>query len=84
MQSLNILLLPNARVLQIVGRQIAFGIYELLKIFTAYNHIEEDRTLIFLILEYVGARIVSKNNNIGILFKLKKIILIKILLCNIM
>lgn len=69
MQSLNVLLLLNVDVLQIVGRQIAFGMYELLKMCAANIHTGDDWTLIFSILEYIGAGIsVSKNNNIGVLY----------------
>jgi brefeldin A-resistance guanine nucleotide exchange factor 1 len=49
-----------------VGRQIAFGMYELLKMCAANIHTREDWTLIFSILEYVGAGIaVSKTYNIS-------------------
>lgn len=73
MQSLNILLLLNTRALQVVGRQIAFGMYELLKMCAANIHTKNDWTLIFSILEYVGAGIVvPKNHNIGIFYELKK------------
>ncbi|XP_025416459.1 Golgi-specific brefeldin A-resistance guanine nucleotide exchange factor 1 isoform X2 [Sipha flava] len=66
LQSLNVLLLLNANTLQIVGRQIAFGMYELLKMCAANIHTREDWTLIFSILEYVGAGIaVSKTYNIN-------------------
>lgn len=66
MQSLNVLLLLNKDALQIVGRQIAFGMYELLKMCAANIHTRDDWTLIFSILEYVGAGIVvSKSNNTG-------------------
>ncbi|KAL4088566.1 hypothetical protein QTP88_023655 [Uroleucon formosanum] len=64
LQSLNVLLLLNKDALQIVGRQIAFGMYELLKMCAANIHTRDDWTLIFSILEYVGAGIVvSKSNN---------------------
>lgn len=89
MQSLNVLLLLNTDALQIVGRQIAFGMYELLKMCAANIHTRDDWTLIFSILEYVGAGIiVSKSNNIGmfqcfiyskILFPLHRILRIKII-----
>lgn len=62
----------DINVLQIVGRQIAFGMYELLKMCAANIHTRDDWTLIFSILEYIGAGIaVSKNRNIGTLFRLK-------------
>lgn len=70
MQSLNVILLLNTDALQVVGRQIAFGMYELLKMCAANIHTRDDWTLIFSILEYVGAGItLSKGNNLGILFK---------------
>lgn len=65
LQSLNVILLLNADALRVVGRQIAFGMYELLKMCAANIHTRDDWTLIFSILEYVGAGIVSKNHNIG-------------------
>lgn len=56
----------NENALQIVGRQIAFGMYELLKMCAANIHTRNDWILIFSILEYVGAGIpVSKPYNIG-------------------
>ncbi|VVC44252.1 Hypothetical protein CINCED_3A003322 [Cinara cedri] len=65
LQSLNVLLLLNADALLVVGRQIAFGMYELLKMCAANIHTRDDWTLIFSILEYVGAGItVSKGHNI--------------------
>lgn len=67
------LLLLDTNILQIVGRQIAFGMYELLKMCAANIHTRDDWTLILSILEYIGTGIVSKNYNIGILFLLKKI-----------
>jgi len=78
------LLLLDTNVLQIVGRQIAFGMYELLKMCAANIHTRDDWTLIFSILEYVGTGIpVSKRtNNIGMLFTLNncQLITIKIIL----
>lgn len=59
----------NSNALQKVGRQISFGMYELLKMCAANIHTKEDWTLIFCILEYVGAGIdVSKNHNIGMYY----------------
>lgn len=67
------ILLLNTDDLQIVGRQIAFGMYELLKMCAANIHTRDDWTLIFSILEYVGAGIVvSKSHNIGMFFCLYK------------
>lgn len=67
-----------------MGRQIAFGMFELLKMCAANIHTRDDWTLIFSILEYVGAGIaVSKPNNIGIYYiVLNKIKIFKILLTN--
>lgn len=66
LQSLNVILLLNTDALRVVGRQIAYGMYELLKMCAANIHTRDDWTLIFSILEYVGAGIVvSKNHNIG-------------------
>lgn len=68
LKSLNVLLLLNADALQIVGRQIAFGMYELLKMCAANIHTRDDWTLIFSILEYIGAGIsVSKDLTVGML-----------------
>lgn len=62
-----------------MGRQIAFGMYELLKMCAANIHTGDDWTLIFSILEYVGAGIVvSKPHNIGMYFT----VLNKIMLLN--
>lgn len=64
----------KADALQVVGRQIAFGMYELLKMCAANIHTRDDWTLIFSILEYVGAGIVvSKSHNIGIVKHVKPI-----------
>lgn len=72
MQSLNILLFLKIDVSQVVGRQIAFGMYELLKMCAANIHTSDDWTLIFSILEYVGAGIsVSESHNIGMLYAVK-------------
>lgn len=47
-----------------MGRQISFGMYELLKMCAANIHTKDDWILIFSILEYVGAGIiVAKNHN---------------------
>lgn len=61
------LLLLDVNSLQIVARQIAFGMYELLKMCAANIHTKDDWTLIFTILEYVGAGVVvtKENNNAG-------------------
>lgn len=57
--------------LQVTGRQIAFGMYELLKMCAANIHTRDDWTLIFSILEYVGAGIIPKQQNIGTVNVLK-------------
>jgi len=78
------LLLLDTNVLQVVGRQIAFGMYELLKMCAANIHTRDDWTLIFNILEYIGTGIPvsKKTDNIGMLFALNicQLITTKILL----
>ncbi|XP_050523551.1 Golgi-specific brefeldin A-resistance guanine nucleotide exchange factor 1 isoform X2 [Daktulosphaira vitifoliae] len=63
LQSLSMLLLLDTNSLQIVGKQIAFGMYELLKMCAANIHTKDDWGLIFTILEYVGAGVVISNNH---------------------
>ncbi|XP_050424848.1 Golgi-specific brefeldin A-resistance guanine nucleotide exchange factor 1 isoform X2 [Adelges cooleyi] len=63
LQSLSILLKLNTESLQIVGRQIAFGMYELLKMCAPNIHSKDDWALILTILEYVGAGVIPNNQH---------------------
>ncbi|XP_050527840.1 LOW QUALITY PROTEIN: Golgi-specific brefeldin A-resistance guanine nucleotide exchange factor 1-like [Daktulosphaira vitifoliae] len=64
LMSLSMLPLLDKNSLQIVGRQIAFGMYELLKMCAVNIHTEDDWALIFTILENVGAGVVISKNHI--------------------
>lgn len=67
LQSLRMLLLLRPTTLQRVSRQIAYGLYELLKTSAANIHTSPDWTIIFTLLECVGAgaappRLVGENS----------------------
>lgn len=55
LQSLRMLLLLKNNILQRISRQIAYGLYELLKTSAANIHTSTDWTIIFTLLECVGA-----------------------------
>ncbi|KAK6628289.1 hypothetical protein RUM43_002101 [Polyplax serrata] len=55
LQSLSMLLLLKTNILQRISRQIAYGLYELLKTSAANIHTSTDWTIIFTLLECVGA-----------------------------
>jgi brefeldin A-resistance guanine nucleotide exchange factor 1 len=55
MQSLRMLLLLKSAVLFRVSRQISYGLYELLKTSAANIHSDTDWSIIFTLLECVGA-----------------------------
>lgn len=55
LQSLRMLLLLKTNTLQRISRQIAYGLYELLKTSAANIHTKTDWTIIFTLLECVGA-----------------------------